>query len=79
MGRVINGINGFGILFRFITPAFLGVLIWSVQDIKADVRSLAEDVKTLTNHQASEAAALKERLGRLEERNVTLNGVSRRR
>ena len=68
MGRVIDRVNGWAVLFRFVTPALLGILIWTVQDIKVDMRILAIDVKALSNDYLHELSEIKDRLGAMEGR-----------
>lgn len=61
-------LNGWGAIFRLITPALLSVLLWIVQDMR-------QDLKVLQNDYFHELSAIKERLGRIEQRNVIMNGV----
>ena len=78
MGRVMDRVNGWAVLFRFVTPALLGILVWTVQDIKTDMRVIAIDVKALSNDYLHELSEIKDRLGVIEGRNVILNGVRKR-
>ena len=74
----MDRVNGWAVLFRFVTPALLGILVWTVQDIKTDMRVIAIDVKALSNDYLHELSEIKDRLGVIEGRNVILNGVRKR-
>ena len=70
MGKTLEAMNGLTIVFRFITPAFLGLLIWMVQDMQ-------QDLKTLRNDYYHQLISINERIGKLEARNTVMNGLSR--
>ena len=73
MGRAMERVNGFGALFRFVTPAFLGVLLWIAQDLKQDVAGLRIEVRVMSNDYLHALASIKDRLGAIEGRNTILN------
>ena len=53
--------NGWLSLFRLVTPALLGVVLWVVQD-------MSHDLKTLKNDYYHELSGIKDRLGQIEGR-----------
>ena len=78
MGRMMNGVNGFGAIFRLVTPALLGVCLWLMQDLKHDLGGLRVEVRVMSNDYLHEIAAIKDRLGQIEGRNTAMNGVRKR-
>ena len=74
MGGFVDKANGWMALFRIVTPALLAVMLWVLQDSRADTyRQVAEikfDIKdirsTLSNHVQSELSSIKERLVAVE-------------
>ena len=74
-------INGWGAVFRLVTPALLSVLIWIVtsgnshRDALLDRISLRLDV--LSNDYLHALGDIKERLGRIEARNTVMNNVKK--
>ena len=86
----IDGGNGWMAWGRLVTPAFLGVLVWIVTaglgDVKASMtriethlRNVETDVKVLSNDYLHTLGDIKDRLGKIEGRNVILNGVVKER
>ena len=73
MSRLADSANGWMALFRVVTPALLGVLIWIVTTGLGDIRTA---LKALQNDYYHELVSVKERLGRIEIRLRMLNGVS---
>ena len=75
--------NGWLAIFRVVTPALIGVVLWIVTTGRADTREeLADirgDLKTLSNDYLHELSAIKERLGRIEARNQVVNNVGEKR
>ena len=78
MGRMMNGLNGFSVLFRFVTPALLSVLLWIVKDLKQDVGRIRDEVKVMSNDYLRELGDIKDRIGSIEGRNTAMNGVRKR-
>ena len=79
MSKFAETVNGWGSVFRLVTPALIGVLIWIVTNGQAQVHaSLGEirgELKTLSNDYFHQLAEIKERLGHIEGRNVVIDKV----
>ena len=75
--------NGWLAIFRVVTPALIGVVLWIVTTGRADTREeladIRDDLKTLSNDYLHELSAIKERLGRIEARNQVVNNVGEKR
>ena len=63
-----DAINGWMAIFRVVTPALLGVVLWVLTDIKTDLTVLKNDY----HH---ELISVRERLKSIEVRLMIVNGL----
>ena len=56
-------VNGFGILFRFITPFMVAISVVMMTYISTDIRNMK---LSLDNHLQHDVSEIKERLARIE-------------
>lgn len=73
--KLKDTINGFGILFRFITPVMVGLVMTMVAWLHADVKAVK---LAITNHLVHDVSDIKERLARVETEISGLNNSLKR-
>ena len=77
--EVLQAVDNWAVIFRLVTPALLGVLVWvnTVGNASRDraLERIDERLAKLSNDFYHELGGIKDRLGRIEGRNVILNGL----
>ena len=80
--ETVQAINGWGAVFRLVTPALLGVLVWITTSGNAhrdrQMERIDTSLHTLSNDYYHQLSDIKDRLGRIEGRNVVMNGIQQR-
>jgi hypothetical protein len=83
--RLKNSINGWGTVFRFITPLMLTVGLWILSDMKNEIREVRQTAKEVavasitynTNHLSHHSLFEKEICERLAKMETEITRINR--
>ena len=68
--RWVDKVNGYGVLFRFLTPAFLAIIgtliLGNLGSLKEDMKELKNGFANHLEHHRQTEVVLADKLGRIE-------------